>query len=123
MRVMNTLNRTASSPLRIALITETYLPEVNGVAITIGRMVEGLNRRGHRIHLIRPRQHKDDAPQRAHLFEETLVAGMPIPGYPGLKTGLPAKAKLVRLWQEQRPDIVHVATEGPLGWSACSAAR
>ena len=48
---------------------------------------------------------------------------MPIPGYPELKSGLPARGKLLRLWQKQRPDIVHIATEGPLGWSACSAAR
>lgn len=120
---MNTPNRIAHRPLLIALVTETYLPEVNGVAITIGRMVEGLIRRGHRLHLIRPRQHKQDVPQRTVQFEETLVAGMPIPGYPELKSGFPAKNRLLRLWREQRPDIVHIATEGPLGWSACSAAR
>lgn len=120
---MNTPDHIAQTPLRIALVTETYLPEVNGVAITIGRMVEGLLRRGHHIHLVRPRQHKQDAPQRRDLFEETLVAGMPIPGYPELKSGLPAGGQLQRLWQQTRPDIVHVATEGPLGWSACSAAR
>lgn len=120
---MNTPDNSAQAPLHIALVTETYLPEVNGVAITIGRMVEGLIGRGHRIHLIRPRQHKQDAPQPSDRFDETLVAGMPIPGYPELKTGLPAKARLLRLWQKQRPDIVHIATEGALGWSACSAAR
>ena len=120
---MNTPDRTAQRPLRIALVTETYLPEVNGVAITIGRMVEGLIRRGHRLHLVRPRQHKRDAPQLTEQFEETLVGGMPIPGYPELKSGFPAKNRLLRLWREQRPDIVHVATEGPLGWSACTAAR
>src|SRR3989338_3882799 len=123
MRVMNTPDNSAQAPLHVALVTETYLPEVNGVAITIGRMVEGLIRRGHHIHLTRPRQHKQDAPQLSSLFDETLFAGMPIPGYPELKTGLPAKARLLRLWQRQRPDIVHIATEGALGWSACSAAR
>jgi glycosyltransferase involved in cell wall biosynthesis len=56
-------------------------------------------------------------------YEETLVSGMPIPGYPELKSGLPAKGLLLRLWKQQRPDIVHIATEGPLGWSALSAAK
>jgi len=120
---MNTPDNSAQAPLHIALVTETYLPEVNGVAITIGRMVEGLIGRGHHIHLIRPRQHKQDTPQHSDRFEETLFAGMPIPGYPELKTGFPAKSRLLRLWQRQRPDIVHIATEGALGWSACSAAR
>jgi glycosyltransferase involved in cell wall biosynthesis len=48
---------------------------------------------------------------------------MPIPGYPELKSGLPAQGVLMRLWKLHRPDIVHIATEGPLGWSALSAAR
>jgi glycosyltransferase involved in cell wall biosynthesis len=37
--------------------------------------------------------------------------------------GLPAKRELQRLWAKQRPDIVHIATEGPLGWSALQVAR
>ena len=112
-----------SSPLRIAMVTETYPPEVNGVAITVGCMVHGLRQRQHQIHLIRPRQHAQDRAAQESGYEETLVPGMPIPGYPGLKSGLPAKGKLLRLWQKQRPDVVHIATEGLLGWSACSAAR
>ena len=122
---MNTLNQNPHSAARlhIALVTETYLPEVNGVAITIGRMVHGLRQHGHHIHMIRPRQHKQDIALKEERYEETLVAGMPIPGYPELKSGLPAKGRLMKLWKEQRPDIVHIATEGPLGWSALSAAR
>lgn len=125
MRCMNTPNQNPhrSAPLNIALVTETYLPEVNGVAITIGRMVDGLRQQGHHIHMIRPRQHKQDVAAKEDSYEETLVSGMPIPGYPELKSGLPAKGILVRLWRQQRPDIVHIATEGPLGWSALSAAR
>lgn len=125
MRRMNTQNETTLVPARlsIALVTETYLPEVNGVAITIGRMVHGLHQRGHRIHMVRPRQSKQDAAAKEEGYDETLVSGMPIPGYPELKSGLPAKGLLMRLWKQQRPDIVHIATEGPLGWSALSAAR
>lgn len=121
---MNTLNETIQSfpALKIALVTETCLPEVNGVAITIGRMVQGLRQRGHHIHMIRPRQHRQDAAQEEAGYRETLVAGMPIPGYPELKSGLPAGGVLTRLWKQQRPDIVHIATEGLLGWSALSAA-
>jgi glycosyltransferase involved in cell wall biosynthesis len=122
---MNTPNQTpnTSQLLNIALVTETYLPEVNGVAITIGRMVHGLRQRGHRIHMIRPRQFKLDVAAKEEGYEETLVTGMPIPGYPELKSGLPAKGLLLRLWKNQRPDVVHIATEGPLGWSALSAAK
>lgn len=106
-------------PLRIALVTETYPPEINGVAMTLGRMVEGLRHRGHHVQLVRPRQSAADLAAAT----DTLTQGVPIPSYPGLKLGLPAKRQLVRLWREQRPDLVHVATEGPLGWSAIAAAR
>lgn len=120
---MENVESRLGTPLRIALVTETYPPEINGVAITLGRMVDGLLKRQHAIHVIRPRQGKDDAAKVAERFTESLVHGMPIPGYPELKSGLPAKRKLLQLWRQQRPDIVHVATEGPLGWSACSAAK
>jgi len=129
MRGMNTLTDNnqlevaAPSQLRVAVITETYPPEVNGVAITIGHMVRVLRKRKHHIQLIRPRQHKQDAATQDDGYEEVLLAGMPIPGYPELKVGLPAKGALLRLWRQQRPDIVHIATEGPLGWTALTAAR
>lgn len=109
--------------LRVAMVSETYPPEVNGVAITIGRMVDGLRQRGHHIHMTRPRQGKQDSALREDGYEETLVGGMQIPGYPELQSGVPSKGVLLRQWQQQRPDIVHIATEGPLGWSAISAAR
>lgn len=105
------------------MVTETYLPEVNGVAITIGHMVRGLHRRGHHIHLIRPSQHEQDAAAREDRYQETLVKGMPIPGYPELRAGMPAKRTLLKLWTKQRPDVIQIATEGPLGWSAMAAAR
>src|SRR4030065_790913 len=118
---MNTINHTpaqhTSAPLRIAMVTETYPPEVNGVAITVSCMVHGLRQRQHQGHLIRPRQYTQNCAAREPGYEETLVAGMPIPGYPELKSGLPARGKLLRLWRKQRPDIVHIATAGPLGWS------
>ncbi len=110
-------------PLRIALVTETYPPEINGVAMTLGRMVEGLRQRGHFVQLVRPRQSAGDAPVATDTLEHELTGGLPIPSYPGLKMGLPAKRLLARLWRERRPDLVHVATEGPLGWSAIAAAH
>lgn len=122
---MNTPNENIAAfmQLKIALITETYLPEINGVSITVARMVQGLLQRQHQIHMVRPRQNKHDIAAQIDGYEETLVKGMPIPGYPELKSGAPSKGLLVRLWEKQRPDIVHIATEGPLGWSALSAAR
>jgi glycosyltransferase involved in cell wall biosynthesis len=52
-----------------------------------------------------------------------MVKGLPIPMYSDLRFGLPAKGFLIRLWSSRRPDLVHIATEGPLGWSAMQAAK
>jgi len=109
--------------LRLAMVTETYLPEINGVAMTIGRLVEGMQRRRHQIQLVRPRQYRGEQPANEPCLQEVLQRGVPIPRYDALKLGLPAKQALCRLWAVDRPDIVHIVTEGPLGWSALAAAR
>jgi glycosyltransferase involved in cell wall biosynthesis len=105
------------------MVTETYPPEINGVAMTIGRGVAALQARDHQVQLIRPRQAHEPAAVREDNLEQVLRPGIPIPNYAGLNMGLPAKRLLIRLWTLRRPDLVHIATEGPLGWSAMSAAR
>jgi glycosyltransferase involved in cell wall biosynthesis len=112
-----------SRTLRVSIVTETYPPEVNGVAMTIGRLVAGLQLRRHEVQLVRPRQHRDDSPAHEPYLEEVLKPGIAIPRYDALKMGLPAKQALTRLWSVRRPDIVHLVTEGPLGWSALAAAQ
>lgn len=121
--------RPAQPAWRVAMVTETYPPEVNGVAATIARVVHGLRQRGHTLQLVRPRQGADagvpgSGPSPADArFSEVLLRGLPIPRYPELKMGLPARGALLRLWRQQRPDLVHIVTEGPLGWSALQAAH
>lgn len=109
--------------LRVAFVTETYPPEVNGVATTTRHFVEGLQARGHAVQLLRPRQHAADVAAQRPGLQEVLMPGLAIPGYAQLRMGLPAARTLARLWRRQRPDVVHVATEGPLGWSALRAAQ
>jgi glycosyltransferase involved in cell wall biosynthesis len=82
-----------------------------------------LSHRNHDVQLIRPRQAKIDEGVRDSNLEEVLMRGMPIPRYPELKLGLPSKKTLVKAWTLRRPDVVHIATEGPLGWSALQAAK
>ena len=107
------------SELEIAFVTETFPPEVNGVAMTIGRLVAGLRERGHRVSVVRPSQGEGDASGE----HDMTVPGLPVPGYPGLRFGLPVGGRLKRQWRTRRPDLVHVVTEGPLGWSAVAVAR
>jgi glycosyltransferase involved in cell wall biosynthesis len=111
--------------LRIAVVSETYPPEVNGVAVTLSKVVEGLRNANHAVQLIRLRQNGTDAAAQDDMYagyQEVLMRGFPIPNYPDLRMGIPSKSTLIRLWQLKRPDVVHIATEGPLGWSALRAA-
>lgn len=105
--------------MRYAIVTETYPPEVNGVALTVQGLEQGLRAAGHQVDLVRPRQATDANGEEGTL----LVAGAGLPRYPGLRFGLPAPKRLARQWQLQRPDAIYIATEGPLGWSALRTAR
>ncbi len=94
--------------------------------MTLGHLVDGLARRGHRITIIRPRQRQESprysVTQRVGC-RQVRLPGVPIPGYPQLRLGLPASGRMRQMWSLNRPDLVHVATEGPLGASAISTAR
>jgi len=112
-----------AAALTVAIVTETYPPEVNGVASTIARFVDGLHELGHDITVFRPRQGALDQPRIQERLQEVLVSGIPIPTYRDLRLGLPRKGMLIRHWRARRPDLVHIVTEGPLGWSALEAAK
>ena len=112
-----------NASVKLAIVTETYPPEINGVASTIARFINGLAKLGHDITLIRPRQGSKDIPKTESNFKEILTFGVPIPGYSSLRMGLPQKNMLLKKWSSDRPSLVHIVTEGPLGWSALEAAK
>lgn len=127
---MKTLHELGANPhskhspsMKIALVTETFSPEINGVAMTLGRITAALLRKGHLLQIVRPNQGKTDIPSQLPEQLDVLVAGFPIPFYSALRFGITSESRLIKLWKKDRPDIVHVATEGPLGFSAINAAR
>ena len=114
-----------SNPLQhIAIVTETYFPEINGVANTLQHWVQGLLQREIKVTLVHPNTQTDQSlPHDSDLFFDVPVTGRPIPFYSSLRFGLPCKQRLVKLWKEHKPQAVYIATEGPLGLSALNAAR
>ena len=110
-----------STALRVSIVTETFPPEVNGVTLTLGHLIDGLKHRRHRVTVVRPRQASVDR-LRADP-STTIVRGLPVPGYKRMQFGLPGGRLLTRVWEKQRPDVIYIATEGPLGWSAMRAAQ
>jgi glycosyltransferase involved in cell wall biosynthesis len=108
--------------MRIAIVTETWPPEINGVALTVLSLAQGLAALGHSIEIVRPRQ-DDDAAATIEGLDHLPMPGAALPRYPGLRFGLPAHRRLRRHWSSQRPDVIYIATEGPLGLTALGAAR
>ena len=102
--------------LHLTLLTETFPPEVNGVARTLQRLVDVLTARGHRVSVLRPRQRREAA--GPHLFPATAL-----PLYPQLRMGWALPRQMSRRLCSLQPDLLHIATEGPLGLSALLAAR
>jgi UDP-2,3-diacylglucosamine pyrophosphatase LpxH/glycosyltransferase involved in cell wall biosynthesis len=101
--------------MRIDIVTDTFAPDVNGVAMTLGRLCDGLRRKGHLVHVIRTGEGGGKG--------QTLAASVPLPGYKEVRVGLPGPFKLRKRWLKRRPDAVYVATESPLGSSAIKAAN
>lgn len=107
--------------MKICLVTETYPPEINGVAKTLYRISQDLKVLGHSVTIVRP--HQSGEAKVSKIPHITIVPSLPIPVYKGLHFGLPCRALLKKIWGNDRPDIVYVATEGPLGVSAINLAR
>lgn len=101
--------------MKIDIVTDTFAPDVNGVAMTLGRLTDGLRQRGHRVHVIHTGESAGPG--------ETCSASVPLPGYKEVRVGLPEPFKLRNRWLKKRPDAIYVATESPLGKSALKAAN
>lgn len=99
-------------------MTETYPPDVNGVSTTLGRLVDSLRERGHRVSVTCPR-----GPRSRELANGREVAGFSMPFYREVRLGLPRKRAFLDEWWDDPPDLLHIATEGPLGASALAAAE
>ncbi|WP_435893659.1 glycosyltransferase [Oceaniferula spumae] len=101
--------------MRIEIVTDTFRPDVNGVAMTLGHLVDGLRACGHLVYVI----HTGNKGGKG----ESSVRSVALPGYSEVRVGLPGKGRLSKRWHRKRPDVVYVATESPLGMSAIKVAR
>ena len=107
--------------LKIAIVTETWPPEINGVAHSLLQLCKGLKKQGHKILLIRPEQKGICAEFQP--YRECLVKAQRIPKYSGLQFGWPQFLKVRHAVEVFAPDVVHIVTEGPLGLAAQHTAR
>lgn len=104
--------------MRITFVTETWPPQVNGVALTVRTLAEGLAAREFEVEVVRP-----GANGRDGNVGLVCARGVAMPRYPSVQFGLPAGNALRKRWIAQRPDAIYIATEGPLGASAMRTAN
>ena len=90
--------------MKIVLITDAWMPQVNGVVTTLVELVREMEQLGHTVEVIHPGQFRTK----------------PCPGYAGIDLAVRPKAEVVRRLEKCQPDAIHIATEGPLGWAARS---
>ncbi|MBE7941611.1 MULTISPECIES: glycosyltransferase family 1 protein [Ramlibacter] len=88
--------------MRIALVSDAWKPQVNGVVTTLVELVRELQGAGHTVEVMQP----------------GLFATRPCPGYPGIDLAIAPGRKVAALLEALQPDAIHIATEGPLGWAA-----
>lgn len=105
--------------MRIAVVTESFLPTINGVTNSVCRILEHFARRGHQALVITP---GDDAPPEYAGHRVLGVTGIALPGYRSFVLGLPT-ARLQKALAEFEPDVVHLASPVSLGAAGGAAAR
>ncbi len=88
--------------MKIAIVTDAWYPQTNGVVTTLNRTGECLRRLGHDVLYVTPK-------------EFTTV---PLPTYPEIRLSLFPGAKVTRILDAFEPEAIHIATEGPLGSTA-----
>jgi glycosyltransferase involved in cell wall biosynthesis len=88
--------------MKIALVTDAWRPQINGVVTTLVELVDQLTAKGHVVEVIHP----------------DLFRTRPCPGYAGIDLAIRPYSQLARQLDAFAPDVIHVATEGPLGWAA-----
>ncbi len=98
--------------MRIALVTDTYTPQVNGVTTIVRRVVEVLGRARQHAVVVAP-EYPGSLPDTAET--ELRVPSVAFQPYPAIRLSLPQPRRVARFLDVFRPDLVHVMTEGPLG--------
>ncbi|CUR56239.1 GDP-mannose-dependent alpha-mannosyltransferase [metagenome] len=104
--------------LRVLVVTESFLPQVNGVTNSVRRVLEHLAAEGHQAELVAP-----TGPSSYAGFPVTIARGASLPFYSEFRIGLETRRRLRATMERFRPDVVHIASPATLGYQAARAAR
>ncbi|TIC80865.1 glycosyltransferase family 1 protein [Nocardioides sp. GY 10127] len=107
----------ATDRLRVLVVTESFLPAVNGVTNSVRRVLEHLAEEGHVAELVAP-----SGPATYAGFPVTQAFSTALPWYPSFRLGLETRRRLRQVMARFRPDVVHIASPATLGHQAALAA-
>jgi phosphatidylinositol alpha 1,6-mannosyltransferase len=107
----------AERPLRVLIVTESFLPQINGVTNSVRRVLEHLAGRGHEAELVAP-----TGPATYAGFPVTIARGANLPFYKDFRIGLETRRRLRAVMVRFRPDVVHIASPATLGYQAARVA-
>ena len=105
------------APLRVLVVSESFLPQVNGVTNSVRRVLEHLALEGHEAELVAP-----TGPASYAGFPVHTTRGASLPFYRDFRIGLETRARLRAEMLRFRPDVVHIASPATLGLQAARAA-
>ncbi len=109
--------------MRIAIVTESFPPDVNGVAHSVVRVAEHLLARGHAPLVLAPQPASGRRAVTGRLpYPVIRVPSLPAPGYSGFRLGLPSR-RIAAALRAHRTDVVHLASPFVLGARGVSVAR
>ena len=113
-----------SAGVRVAIVAESFLPNVNGVTNSVLRVIEHLRRTGHEVLVIAPDTPRGQPPaDRVHDgFRVHRVPAYLFPTVTSLPLGVP-RPRMVGVMRGFDPDVVHLASPALLGWGGMHAAR
>ena len=114
--------RSSRDRLRVAIVTESFLPHINGVTNSVLRVLEHLARERHEAVVIAPGR-SGDLPESYAGFAVVRVPSLPLPGYRQVRVGLATRLKVVEELQRFQPDVLHLASPFVLGAVAARAAQ
>ncbi|PQZ93886.1 alpha-mannosyltransferase [Arthrobacter sp. MYb227] len=107
--------------MRVAIVAESFLPEMNGVTHSLLKTLQYLDARGDEVLVIAPST-PEPAPNRVEGATIRRLPAVPLTGYRNIRVALGGVAPVKALLEEFQPDIVHLASPFVLGWRAVRAA-
>ncbi|AEG45453.1 glycosyltransferase family 1 protein [Isoptericola variabilis] len=109
--------------MRVAIVAESFLPQVNGVTNSVLRVLEHLRARGDEAMVLAPDADEGVVPPFVHGAPVVELGSVGLPGYPDVRVVVGQKARIERTLAAYGPDVVHLASPFMLGWRAMQAAE